>query len=143
MDHRLFYLLTLSQRRIADSARAGLADLGITPAQAGALFAIDPEGGTTISALAQALDLAQSAASGLAQRLERLGLVRRDGDPDDARMSRLHLTPRAREIRAQALVRTQSFNQTLASDLSPAELDIIVRWLNSLAHSFQQRQSHE
>ena len=77
MDERLYYLLTRAQRRLTDRAQAGLADLGVTPTQAGALFAIHPVHGATIGGLAQALDLAQSAASGLAQRLEKLGLVQR------------------------------------------------------------------
>lgn len=122
-------------------AQAGLADLGITPTQAGALFAIHPGDAITIGALAQALNLAQSAASTLAQRLERLGLVQRDCEPTDARTSRLRLTRRAEAVRAQALSRTHAFNQALAHDLSPAELAIVARWLNNLAHSFQQRQS--
>ncbi len=141
MDHRLYFLLTRAQRRMADAATAGLADLGVTPTQAGALFAIRPGEGITINALAQALDLAQSAASGLAQRLERLGLLERDVDPVDARTRCLRLSPRARSVRTQALQRTHAFNQAMAGDLSPAELEIVARWLNSLTISIPQRQT--
>lgn len=139
MDTRLIYLLSMAQRRVADLAQAGLADLGITPTQAGALFAMHPVEGITIGALAQSLDLAQSAASTLVQRLERLGLVLRDREPADARMSRLRLTRQAETVRAQALERTHAFNAMLAQDLSPAELAIVAGWLQRLAQPLQDR----
>ncbi len=143
MDERLFFLLTRAQRRLADLAQAGLADLGVTPTQAGALFALPPEGGRSIGALALALSLAQSAASGLAQRLEKLGLIAISPDPADARKSQLHLTAHGLAIRAQALARTRDFNRALARDLKPADLAIVLSWLNSLVSSFEHGQSHD
>jgi DNA-binding MarR family transcriptional regulator len=143
MDERLYYLLTRAQRRLTDRAQAGLADLGVTPTQAGALFVIHPVQGATIGGLAQALDLAQSAASGLAQRLERLGLVQRSVDLPDARKSLLNLTPQGHAIRARAVQRTQAFNSALARDLDPADLAIILSWLNYLAYDFEEGQFHD
>src|SRR5258707_7232030 len=76
-DQRLIWLLSRAQRRVMAQSDAAIAGLGLTSTQAGALFCIRSEDGVTVSELADQLDLAQSAASGLAQRLETAGLVTR------------------------------------------------------------------
>lgn len=131
-DRRLFYLLSLAQRRASAAADHGLEDLGLTSVQAGALFVIKPGRCVGLSELAGALNLAQSAASALVQRLERAGFVRREPDPGDARAVRLALTDKGEAARAQAAQRARRFNAALARGLSPAELALVSAWLSRL-----------
>jgi DNA-binding MarR family transcriptional regulator len=129
---RLFWLLARAQRRTAARADAGLADLGLTATQAGALFCIG-EDGLLVGELAEALDLAQSAASGLASRLEEAGLARRETDARDGRAARLVLTPLGRRRREEAAKRTQQANAALLAGFSEQEIDVVVRWLQRAA----------
>jgi DNA-binding MarR family transcriptional regulator len=128
-DRRLIWLLSRAHRRVMAQGDASLARLGLTSTQAGALFCVHDTEGTAIGELAEHLDLAQSAASGLAQRLEHAGLVARAPNPQDGRSVRLVLTRTGRRRRQQAVSIAQAGNAALSVGLSEAELTIVARWL--------------
>lgn len=132
-DRRMFWLLARAHRNLAGLFDAKLAALGLTTTQAGALFCFG-EQGLLIGELGQALDLAQSAASGLAKRLEDAGLVVRCEVKDDARAARLKLTPVGRQKRAEAARRAAAANAHLLRGFSERELDAVVRWLTYAAN---------
>ena len=131
-NRRMFWLLARAQRRVAAAADASMADLGLTSTQAGALFCFRDEG-LLVGELAGALELAQSAASGLAQRLEDAGLVARSEEAGDGRAARLKLTPAGKRKRDEAIRRTIGANAKMLQGFSEREADVIVRWLNHVA----------
>jgi DNA-binding MarR family transcriptional regulator len=132
-DQRLIWLLTRAQRRVMAEADATLARFGLTSTQAGALFCMRSAEGITVGELADQLDLAQSAASGLAQRLETAGLVVRAPNPDDGRSVRLVLTKSGRKRREEAITIAQAGNDALRAGFSAAEIAIVARWLARVA----------
>ena len=123
------HLLQRAARAVQAVADDGLADLDLTSGQAGALFVVPAEGAVGVNAVAEALGLAQSAASVLMQRLEAQGLVARTPDPDDRRAVRLALTAKGRALRARAAERAAEFNTRMARGFSAAELETIARFL--------------
>lgn len=131
-NRRMFWLLARAQRRVAAAADAAVSDLGLTSTQAGALFCFGDEG-LLIGELAQALDLAQSGASGMAQRLEDAGLVTRSDEKGDGRAARLRLTGTGRRKRDEAARRVTAANARLLEGFSDRDVDVIVRWLNHVA----------
>jgi len=133
-DRRMFWHLAQAHRRISAAADASLADLGLTGTQAGALFCFRDEG-LLVGELAAALDLAQSAASGLAQRLEDAGLVARHEVEGDGRAARLKLTAAGRRKRDEAARRTTQANAALLQGFKDSEIDIVVRWLAHAAET--------
>jgi DNA-binding MarR family transcriptional regulator len=132
-DRRMIWLLARAHRRTIARADAGLADIGLTATQAGALFCFHGPDGMLIGELAEALDLAQSAASGLAQRLETSGLVERMADPNDGRAARLKLTPLGVKRREEAARRTQQANAKMVQGFNTTEMAAVVRWLSHVA----------
>lgn len=128
-DQRLIWLLARAQRRVMAQSDAALEGLGLTSTQAGALFCIRSEQGITVSELADQLDLAQSAASGLAQRLENAGLVTRAPNPEDGRSVRLVLTRSGRRRREDAIKIAHTGNEALRAGFSASEIAIVARWL--------------
>lgn len=124
----MFWHLARAYRRISAASDARLADLSITGTQAGALFCFDDDG-LLVGELAAALDLAQSAASGLAQRLEDAGLIARHQVAGDGRAARLVLTPLGRRKRDEAARRTTAANAKLLQGFTEDEIDTVVRWL--------------
>src|SRR5689334_2039181 len=84
----------LSQLGASASAEFGqrLADLGITPAQAGLLRVIVTDPGRSQRAIAQQLNIVPSSLVALVDDLEQRGLVERRTDPGDRRRHALHLT---------------------------------------------------
>lgn len=128
----MLWLLARAQRRVASATDVSFADLDLTATQAGALFCFTDEG-LLIGELAAALDLAQSAASGLAMRLEAAGFVTRGEEQGDGRAARLRLTPVGKMKRDEAARRAHAANSRLLSGFTTSEADIIVRWLNHAA----------
>jgi len=129
---RFLHLLSRAGRAAQAVADDGLADLGLSAAQAGALFSLPAEGGASVNAVAQALGLAQSAASVLVQRLEQAGLIERQTDSADRRAVLLTLTARGRALRAKAAERAQRMNSAAARGFSADEQAVIARWLQHM-----------
>jgi DNA-binding MarR family transcriptional regulator len=130
----MFWLLARAHRAVAAASDAKLADLGLTITQAGALFCFGEEG-LLIGELGDALDLAQSAASGLAKRLEDAGLVARSQEQGDGRAARLKLTALGSKKRSEAARRAVAANARLLQGFSEHEIDVVVRWLEQVANT--------
>jgi DNA-binding MarR family transcriptional regulator len=128
----MFWLLARAQRRMAAASDISLGDLDLTSTQAGALFCFRDEG-LLIGELASSRDLAQSAASGLAKRLEEAGLVSRAEEKGDGRAARLKLTPVGKRKRDEAARRAISANAGMLRGFSDRDIDIVVRWLTHVS----------
>ena len=128
----MLFMLARAQRRVAAACDASLEDIGLTSTQSGALFCFKDEG-LLIGELASELDLAQSAASGLAARLESAGLVAREEEQGDGRAARLRITPAGKRKREEAARRAQAANARLLEGFSERDIDAVVRWLSHAA----------
>jgi DNA-binding MarR family transcriptional regulator len=82
---------------------AKLADLGLSFSQAHALRLLDPTEPTPMSALADRLFCDASNVTGIADRLESRGLVRRESPAGDRRVKALTITPEGMVLRAQVM----------------------------------------
>ena len=132
---RWIYLLNSAQRRLqlwaaGEQARvASLAGTAPSPPQAGVLFVLLENDGATMGELAKALDLVPSAVSGLVQRMEALGWVRRQACAQDARTQRVRLQPAGRAQMPALRAALTRINEQLTAGFSEAELQTVVRWL--------------
>ncbi len=129
----MMWHLARAHRRMLARSDAGLLDLGLTSTQAGALFCFRGEEGLLVGEFAQALDIAQSAASGLAARLIEAGLLMRTSDEADGRAARLKLTPRGAKVRAEAARRANAANARMIEGFTDREIAAVVRWLAHIA----------
>ncbi|MEU8070676.1 MULTISPECIES: MarR family transcriptional regulator [unclassified Micromonospora] len=98
----------------------GIAALGLTPAAARALHELDPDHPLPARDLAEQLGCDRSNVTGLADKLERAGLVERRTDPADRRQKALVVTRRGREVRER--VGQVMSDPRLLDGLSTAEL---------------------
>ena len=132
---RLIFLLNSAQRHLqqwinglhAQAAASGQATP--TAAQSGVLFVLAKDDGCTMGHLAQTLDLAPSAISGLIQRMEMLNWVERRPCEQDGRTQRVWLCaegqsqlPLLRDNMARIIAK-------LTAGFSADELQIVARWL--------------
>lgn len=93
--HRIFQTVDLFSRRM-------LRRFGVTGPQLWALRAIQASDSLTMSELAERMYLHASTVSGIVDRLEAGGLVRRRRSPADRRSVRLEITSRGRRILYEA-----------------------------------------
>jgi DNA-binding MarR family transcriptional regulator len=106
----------------ADKPRrlAVMTELGLSFQQSMALMRLEPDAPLPMSALAQALQCDNSNVTGIVDRLEERGLVRRDTSPGDRRVKLLVLTDEGEKVRAEITKRLAEPPEPIA-DLAAAD----------------------
>ncbi len=139
MDRRIFFLVHRAHRALSNHASVGVADvLGISVAQLTTLMYVARHEGCSLSELADLLDLNKSAITGLVQRMERAGTLRREPNPNDARGSLLYVTPKGHELRERAKPLLRKLNAELTNGFTAEEMDTVLRFLNTVVERFGQ-----
>ncbi|WP_299983212.1 MarR family winged helix-turn-helix transcriptional regulator [Desulfobacula sp.] len=90
-----YYLLSRATLAVTSHLKKGFADEGIStirPAYLGVLLSLWDKDGLKANELGKRAGLEPSTMTGLLDRMERDGLVRRAPDPNDRRANRIHLT---------------------------------------------------
>ncbi len=136
MNHRLVYLLNVGQRRLQRWTQARTSAGGVTASQAGLLFFLEKNNGALMGEAAAALDLGAPGISGLADRMERLGLIDRKPDGVDRRSWRLWLTAEGRSAFKRSRAGLTELNARLTEGFSESEIEVVARWLTSLQDKF-------
>ena len=107
------------------------AELELSPAQCHVLRLLDPDTPIPMRRLADALCCDASNVTGLVDRLESRGLVRRRPSEDDRRVKVLELTPKGVRLR-QAFLERMTAPPAHLERLSPREQQMLVRILARL-----------
>ncbi|MFG2004964.1 MarR family winged helix-turn-helix transcriptional regulator [Spirillospora sp. NPDC048911] len=103
-------------------------EYGVTPQQGQLLcvLMVRPHG---MSELGTMLKLAKSSLTGLVDRTERNGLVRREPDPQDTRAVRVALTAQGERVAEEFYTETCRRVEALPSNLSPSEREALAALL--------------
>jgi DNA-binding MarR family transcriptional regulator len=107
------------------------AELELSPVQCHVLHLIEPGRPLPMGRLADTLSCDASNVTGLVDRLETRGLIRRQASPADRRVKVLQLTPAGSRLRAQLLRRMTGQSLPL-SRLSPGQQRALVKILETL-----------
>ena len=136
-DTRLTFLLNAGQRAVErwiEGQASNAANL--TAAHAGVLFCLSRNDGALIGDVAQALRTGAPSMSGLADRMERAGLLERRRDSTDGRAIRLYQTDAGRVAAKGAKAVLATLNTQLHEGFSDAEIAVVARWLEALQTKF-------
>jgi len=106
-------------------------EIELSPVQSHVLHLIEPGRALPMGRLADTLACDASNVTGLVDRMETRGLVRREPAPDDRRVKVLRLTPAGARLRAQVLSRMTRESHPL-SRLSAAQRRTLVKILEEL-----------
>jgi DNA-binding MarR family transcriptional regulator len=106
---------------------------GLTSREAGFLAHIEEPGGTSPAALARHLGIGRSTLSAALARLEGLGLVENERDPQDARRKRVRLTEAGRRAVADDSVLDAERVAALLAAMAPEDRRHAVDGLKALA----------
>ena len=119
----LWLRLLAAHNLILREVRRGMGDVATLP-QFDVLAQLDREpAGLTLSSLSRRLLVSAGNLTGIVTRLERRGLVHRDGDRLDRRAVRVRLTGRGRGLLADLLPRHAALVRDLFAELAPREQD--------------------
>jgi DNA-binding MarR family transcriptional regulator len=126
--HSLFR--SLKQTRLRDYLRTA-AEVDLDPADVAALNALyTAESSLRLTELAELLRVDAPAVTRKAQQLERAGLVSRTRDDQDARATRLQLTPAGSEMISRFLATRRAWIAALVADWPGAERAEFARLLH-------------
>ncbi|GAW93353.1 MarR family winged helix-turn-helix transcriptional regulator [Calderihabitans maritimus] len=129
------FLLSKAQQAVYRLFREELAPFGVTPAQYGVLNCLWNKDQQTPKQISETLHLDGSTLTGVLDRMEQKGLVRRIPDPHDRRTVRIALTSKGQELKRpleQAIVRA---NNKVLENLSEEEVRQIKRLLDRLSEN--------
>jgi DNA-binding MarR family transcriptional regulator len=119
---RLRLVVTRLARRMRQEGGEGL-----TPSQTAALASIDRFGPLTPSALATIERIQRPTATRVIKNLEAEGLVVREGDPTDGRVSRVRTSADGRRLLARARTRKTAYLAKRLRRLDPEERAVLAR----------------
>ena len=109
--------------------------LGLYHGQPPVLNALWEHEGMTQSELAERLNRSPSTITKMVQRMEKAGFVERCDDPEDERISRVHLTDAGREVRAEVVEVWQTFAREAFADFTEEEVAQFHALLQRLHHN--------
>jgi DNA-binding MarR family transcriptional regulator len=133
---RLFLLVSQAQHRLRKATDSALEPLGISTSQLPVLFLLEKNPGAMLKDVSEALRINASAITGLIDRMEAAGLVRRNPSDEDERAVHLFATPSgiAKAVAAKPII--ARLNTRLIEDFSERDIATIGRFLNSILERF-------
>ena len=132
IDECISFLAGKAAQTVARLARERLAPFGITPVQYGVLQVLWEQDGQSGAELGARLVLDSATITGVLDRLETLGLIRRTADAGDRRVNRIRLTAAGHERRAPLQQVMDGLNADVARTFG-AEAEMLWRLLRRLA----------
>lgn len=126
-------LLELGRRRsLRDPLLALVEGLQLTPPQLHAISWLGVDGSLPISVLAQRIGISGPSATGLVDRLEKLGYVERRPNPDDRRVVLVSLTPAGESLAGECMSVVKQRLDHLMGVLKPASRKALIRLLREI-----------
>jgi DNA-binding MarR family transcriptional regulator len=121
-----------AKKAMAEAAEAAYRQHGVWPGQQFILQALWAQDGQTPGELAKRLDLATPTVTRTASRMAATGLLRREAHPSDARLVRLCLTDRGRELEDTMATERLRLTDRALDGLSADEREHLVRLLKKV-----------
>ncbi|NDV01586.1 MarR family winged helix-turn-helix transcriptional regulator [Pseudoroseicyclus tamaricis] len=132
------YLANHMARLFAQRLHERIRPLGLAPAQFMSLLELWENDGLTQRELVERLDVEQATMANTLSRMERDGLIERRAHESDARAKRIHLTDRARALRAPAEAAAREVNALALGQMSAEERDQFVGWIKRAIAGLQE-----
>jgi DNA-binding MarR family transcriptional regulator len=131
VEDRLIFLISKVYQKLIVNLQKGFSDahLEVTPIQAMVLFLLQKRDGASLTELSQGLMLENPTVTGLTDRLEKLGYVKRADDPNDRRVYLIHLTKKGDAVAKRALPIIKKLNEQIKEGYSGKEIEDFKRVL--------------
>ncbi|MFT6897138.1 MAG: DNA-binding MarR family transcriptional regulator [Paraglaciecola sp.] len=136
---KIFHLLQLAHGALFKAADRKLkSEMQISTTQLAVLFSLSRHDNAPITAIADKLNMSYSSMSGVIDRMSRAELVKRQKDPDDARIQNVILLAKGRTLAEQSSARVRHINRALLNEFSIEEQETIARFLLHITQNAEQ-----
>lgn len=116
--------------------------LGLHRGQGFALIQLWHHDGVPQHELSEAMHISAASVTNMLQRMERDGWITRERDREDQRVVRVYLTPRAKDLQAEARTVFREMEEELSSIYSDEERETLKRLLMKLHDRFAPDDAH-
>lgn len=129
---RLGHLLMQVAKLLRDRVHTRMEAIGLSRGQGFVLFRLGHENGLAQTELARQTMVRPATLTAVLQRMESAGLIERNTDPTDQRVSRVYLTAKGEEARGRAETIWREIGTELRAILSADERAVLVSLLRKL-----------
>jgi DNA-binding MarR family transcriptional regulator len=140
-DDRLIYLISMAHLALRTHIHGLLAAEGVrlTVPQATVLFLLKERDGQMMSELGQIIGVDNSAMTGLVDRLEKAGFVRREAKREDRRALLIRITPKGNEEAARAARVIGGVNERIRSGFETGQIKAFRDVLGGILEQYKVR----
>jgi MarR family transcriptional regulator, organic hydroperoxide resistance regulator len=137
-DQRLLYLMSRAAHALKNHLKREFlaAGVGVSPAQMGILFLLLEQDERPMGELGRLLDVDNSAVTGLVDRMEKGGLLRRVPGTSDRRQNLIAITPAGRKEAGKAARVAHNANNAMGDGFTEQEMEVFARVLAGLLKKF-------
>ncbi len=140
-DNRLIYLISMAHLALRTHIHGLLAAEGVrlTVPQATVLFILKERDGRMMSELGKILGVDNSAMTGLIDRLEKAGFVRREAAQEDRRALLIRITPEGLDEARRAAGVIRGVNEKIKAGFKAAQIDAFKDVLGGILEQYKVR----
>ena len=133
----LGYQIGLLSRLFDKAVEAELADYKVLPGQFPALVMLYEKDGLTQADLCKRINVEQPTMANTLNRMERDGLITREADLEDKRLSRIHLTARAKAFKDDLMVTARHVPSKALNGLSSGDQDKVFNLIGQMIENLK------
>jgi DNA-binding MarR family transcriptional regulator len=124
-EDRLLFLISKVCQKLIINLQKAFSENGVevTPVQVGLLFFLQKNDGSSLTQISQGLMLENPTVTGLIDRLENLGYVKRADHPSDRRVYLIYLTEKGNLVANKALPIVKKLNEEIKKGYSREEIE--------------------
>src|SRR4030066_737584 len=123
-DRFIFLISKVCQKLIINLQKAfSESGVEVTPIQVMLLFFLQKNDGSSLTQISQGLMLENPTVTGLGDRLEKSGYVKRSDHPNDRRVYLVHLTEKGNKVAKKVLPIVTKLNEQIKEGYSEKEME--------------------
>jgi DNA-binding MarR family transcriptional regulator len=125
IEDRFIFLISKVCQKLIINLQKAFSENGVevTPIQVMLLFFLQKNDGSSLTQISQGLMLENPTVTGLIDRLEKLGYVKRSDHPNDRRVYLVHLTEKGNKVAKKALPIVKKLNEEIKKGYSKEEIE--------------------
>jgi DNA-binding MarR family transcriptional regulator len=125
IEDRFIFLISKVCQKLIINLQNAFSEGGVevTPIQVMLLFFLQKHDGSSLTQISQGLVLENPTVTGLIDRLEKSGYVKRSDHPNDRRVYLIHLTEKGKKVANKALPIVKRLNEQVKEGYSEGEIE--------------------
>jgi DNA-binding MarR family transcriptional regulator len=138
VEDRFIFLISKVCQKLIINLQKSFSENGIevTPIQGMLLFFLQKNNGSSLTQISQGLMLENPTVTGLIDRLEKLGYVKRSDHPSDRRVYLVHITEKGKKVANKALPIVKKLNEEIKKGYSKEEVENFKKILTGAFNRF-------